>query len=485
MFLKAMLRGAGVLLPIFSLPAPHGVGDMGPAAYRFVDFLKEAGQTYWQLLPLHPVLAEYDNSPYSSTSSFAGEPAYISLELLAERGLVKRPLAELPRGRADYEAARAYKMKALAEVEKPGDLDDFVGRNEWLEDYALYVALREHFGRPWVEWPRELRDRDPAALRRWREKLRGRVELEYKLQYFFWEQWHELKRYANSQGVFLIGDLPIYPSLDSADVWAHRELFKLDEEGRPKYVAGVPPDYFSPTGQLWGNPVYDWDAMRAEGFKWWLDRLKHALSAFDYVRLDHFRGYAAYWEVPAGETTAVNGRWVPAPGAELLDRARSELGELKLIAEDLGYITPDVIELRDRFGLPGMRVLQFAWDGNPANEHKPHNHVKNSVVYTGTHDNNTIVGWFFHEATPRARREALEYMGKRSAKDINWAFIRLAYSSVAEAAVVPLQDFLGLGPEARINKPGTRGGNWVWRLAELPSRDLARRIRRLARLYGR
>ncbi|MGC8973388.1 MAG: 4-alpha-glucanotransferase [Thermoproteus sp.] len=481
-----MLRGAGILLPLFSLPGPHGIGDMGPAAYRFVEFLRDAGQTYWQLLPLNPVLPEYDNSPYSSTSSFAGEPAYISLELLAEQGVLRRSAsAEFGAGRADYEAARAYKVKIIAEAERPKDLDEFVGRNEWLEDYALYSALREYFGRPWVEWPRELRDRDPAALRQWREKLRRRIELEYLLQYFFWTQWRELKRHANSLGIFLIGDLPIYLSLDSADVWAHRELFKLDAEGRPLYVAGVPPDYFSPTGQLWGNPVYDWDAMRKEGFRWWLDRLRYTLSVFDYVRLDHFRGYAAYWEVPAGEKTAVNGRWVPAPGGELLERARGELGGLKIIAEDLGYITPDVIELRDRFGLPGMRVLQFAWDGNPANEHKPHNHVKNSVVYTGTHDNNTIVGWFFHEASPKARREALEYMGRRSAKDIHWAFIRLAYSSVADVAVVPMQDFMGLGPEARINRPGTRGGNWVWRMTELPGRALARRIRRLVRLYGR
>ncbi|MEZ0247873.1 MAG: 4-alpha-glucanotransferase [Thermoproteus sp.] len=482
-----MLRGAGVLLHVSSLPGPHGVGDMGPSAYRLVDFLHEAGQTYWQVLPLNPVLPEYDNSPYSSISSFAGEPAYINLELLVEQGvLASMPSAEFGRGHADYAAARMYKLKVLQNAKRPEDLDEFVAENEWwLEDYSLYVALREYFGTPWVQWPRGLRDRDEAELRRWRRKLRRRIELEELLQYFFWRQWRGLKEYANSRGVFIIGDLPIYLSLDSADVWAHRRLFKLNEDGSPRYVAGVPPDYFSPTGQLWGNPVYDWDTMRAEGYGWWLKRLKYLLAAFDYIRLDHFRGYAAYWEVPAGEQTAVNGRWVPAPGRELFEKALSELGELKIIAEDLGYITPDVVELREQFGFPGMRVIQFAWDGNPANEHKPHNYVKNLVVYTGTHDNNTIVGWFNYEASPRARREALEYMGRRSLKDVNWAFIRLVYSSVADVAIVPIQDFLGLGPEARMNKPGTRGGNWTWRLAELPGKELAGRMRRLARLYGR
>ncbi|MEM4423423.1 4-alpha-glucanotransferase [Pyrobaculum sp.] len=470
-----MLRGAGVLLHITSLPGGCYVGDLGPEAYKFAEFLAEAEQTYWQTLPINHSVPEYENSPYSAVSSFAGDPKLISLDLMKREGLIDQVPDCPPAERVDYAAAWEVKKKALEKALRRGkklsDYKNFAESTPWLEDYAYYMAMRDLYG-PWPKWPRK---EPPGEL----------VELYKFAQFVFWRQWRELKQYVNSLGIFLIGDLPIYPSLDSADVWRHRRYFKITEDGVPLYVAGVPPDYFSPTGQLWGNPVYNWDALRADGYRWWLDRLRHALSVFDYVRLDHFRGYAAYWEVPAGEKTAVRGRWVPAPGAELLEKARSELGELRLIAEDLGYITPDVVELRDRFGLPGMRVLQFAWDGNPANEHKPHNHVKNSVVYTGTHDNNTAVGWYLEEATPRARREFREYAKCASGEGVNWCFIRLAHMSVADVAVVPMQDVLGLGSEARMNKPGTVGGNWRWRLAKMPDAAVWRRLRKLTRIYGR
>ncbi|MEM1598206.1 MAG: 4-alpha-glucanotransferase [Pyrobaculum sp.] len=468
-----MIRGSGVLLHIASLPGGCFIGDLGPAAYEFAQWLAYAEQTYWQVLPINHTLPEYENSPYSAVSSFAGEPLLISLDLLKREGLLGDVPQCPPVARADYVKAWEVKGGALEKAFKKGrglrDYALFKEEAAWLGDYAYYMAMRERYG-PWPKWPK---DAKPP---------RQRVEFYKFVQFVFWRQWEELKKFVNSLGIFIIGDLPFYPSLDSVDVWKNRRFFKVGEDGRPLYVAGVPPDYFSPTGQLWGNPVYNWDALEAEGFRWWVERLRHNLAAFDYVRLDHFRGYAAYWEVPGDAPTAAHGKWVKAPGRRLFEAVASETG--RLIAEDLGYITPDVEELRDWLGIPGMRVLQFAWDGNPANPHKPHNYVKNLVAYTGTHDNNTAVGWFFEEATPRARREFLTYSNCR-AKEVHWCFIRLVMMSVADVAIAPAQDLLGLGAEARMNKPGTVGGNWRWKLAEMPPRQVWDRLRRYTRAYGR
>ena len=437
------MRGFGVLLPVFSLPGGCHVGDMGPEAYKFAEFLAEAAR---------------------------------------DGVLARTPPQCRQADRADYEAAWRMKRRYLEEAFEGRrgwrDFEEFAARNSWwLEPYGRYMALREAYGAPWTRWPKELRDGADLP-----EGLARRARFHQYVQYVFWSQWLDLKRHVNSLGVFIIGDLPIYPGHDSADVWEGRRYFKLAPDGTPLYVSGVPPDYFSPTGQLWRTPVYDWGAMRRERYAWWARRLRRLLEAFDHIRLDHFRGYAAYWEVPYGEETAVNGRWAPGPGEELFRAVEDSLP--RLIAEDLGLITPDVVELRRRLGIPGMRVLQFAWDGNPANEHKPHNYERDLVAYTGTHDNNTIVGWWLEEATPRARREALAYMGGcRGA--VNWCFARLLFSTVADAVVVPIQDVLGLGSDARINKPATPRGNWKWRLHAQPPPAHARRLRRLAKLYGR
>ena len=477
-----MLRDFGVLLPVFSLPGGCQVGDVGPEAYKFAEFLAEAEAAYWQVLPLGHTAPEYDDSPYSALSLLAGNPPLISLDKMAQDGLLTRspPRCETT-GRADYEAAWQIKRRYIEEAfeERRGwrEFEEFAARNSWwLEPYSRYMVLREAYGAPWTKWPREAKE---GALS---EKLTQRAQFYQYVQYVFWSQWLALKQHLNGLGIFIIGDLPIYPAHDSVDVWEGRRYFKLAPDGTPLYVSGVPPDYFSSTGQLWGTPVYDWNAMRQVRYAWWARRLRRLLEVFDYIRLDHFRGYAAYWEVPYGEETAVRGRWAPGPGEELFRAVEDALP--RLIAEDLGLITPDVVELRRRLGIPGMRVLQFAWDGNPANEHKPHNYEHNLVAYTGTHDNNTLLGWWREEASPRARREALAYMGG-CRREINWCFIRLLFSTVADVAVVPIQDVLGLGGEARINKPATPRGNWKWRLPSQPPPAHARRLRRLAKLYGR
>ncbi len=467
-----MLRAAGILLHITSLPGGCYVGDMGFEAYKFVDALAEFGQTYWQVLPINHTMPEYDNSPYSAVSSYGGDPVLISLEKMARDRLIGSPPACESSEWVNYTKAWEVKRRALTKAFRRSNRRDFNLFKEtttWLNDYATYMAIRERYG-PWPNWPREVKI-NPTL-----------VEFYKFVQFVFWSQWSELKQYANSRGIFIIGDLPIYLNLDSADVWRHVEYFKI-ENGRPIYVAGVPPDYFSSTGQLWGNPVFNWDVLERDGYKWWLDRLAHHLKAFDYVRLDHFRGYVAFWEVPWGEKTAERGRWTRGPGEKLFNAVRERLGVEKLIAEDLGYITPDVEKLREELGIPGMRVLQFAWDGNPANVHKPHNYVKNLVVYTGTHDNNTAVGWFSEEATPKARREFKTYAN--CSGEVNWCFIRLAYMSIADVAIVPIQDVLGLGSWARMNKPGTTGGNWRWRLSTHPPIEVWRRLKRLVKIYGR
>ena len=496
-------RSSGLLLHPTSLPGRFGIGDLGPEAYRFVDFMAAAGQHLWQMLPLGPT--GYGNSPYQSLSAFAGNPLLISPERLAEDGLLdKADLVNEPRlseDSVDFEAVIAFKTpllrKSFAAFER-GRSDEFAAfcrqNAVWLDVYALFVAVREAYGTAgWNTWERDIRLRHPEAIERWTETLAAEVRYQRYLQFEFFRQWSALKGRCHERGIKLIGDIPVFVALDSAEVWTHPEKFFLDEGGRPTVVAGVPPDYFSKTGQLWGNPLYRWDVMAQDGYRWWVERLRATRELVDIVRLDHFRGFESYWEVPAGERTAISGGWVKGPGADFLATIKRELGELPIIAEDLGIITPEVNALREQFELPGMRVLQFAFAGGSDNTHRPHNYPRNCVVYTGTHDNNTTVGWFQGEGARvaeaddvrRERETALGYLGSRG-DEINWDLIRLAFMSVADTAIVPVQDVLGLGSEARMNTPGTTSGNWRWRLAagQLTEQH-ARRLAELGQLYGR
>ncbi len=502
-------RASGILLHPTSLPSRWGIGSLGGEAYRFVDFLVRAGQRLWEILPLGPT--GYGDSPYQSLSTFAGNPLLISLDRLAEENLVEPTDLEgapsFPEDRVDYDRVTAFRLPLLkrsfslfertASPTQRDTFDAFCEENaSWLEDYALFLALRDvHHGAPWNRWEDDLRTREPRALERSHEKLAHDVLCHKYIQFLFFRQLSDLTRYCHERGVRLIGDLPHCVARESVDVWSHQEMFSLDTTGMPTVVAGVPPDYFSESGQLWGNPIYRWEEMAREGYRWWIERLRRALAQGDIIRLDHFRGFEKYWEVPAEESTAVKGRWVPGPGAELFEAARKALGDLPLIAEDLGVITPEVEALRERLGIPGMRVLQFAFSSDtPANEHQPHNYPRDSVVYTGTHDTDTIVGWFRGgtEDTPRStehrereRQRALRYLGT-TGREIHWDFIRLALASVADTAIIPLQDVLGLGSEARMNLPGTTEGNWGWRFSFTMLSDATTdRLRELTTLYGR
>ena len=481
-------RSAGILLHPTSLPGPYGIGELGPEALRFVRFLEEAGQRLWQTLPLGPT--GDSGSPYSAYSAFAGNPLLISTERLVEEGLLKAGLPKAASGPVDYPAVMAVKEKRLREAfgrARPGkELEEFrEGHRAWLGDYALYAALKRKFGNaPWTAWEGDLRLREPRVMARVRRELAHDILFHEWAQYRIFRDWRTVKKAANAACIEVIGDLPIFVAHDSADVWANQRLFSLDGSGEPSVVAGVPPDYFSETGQLWGNPLYRWDRMADDGYSWWVERMRMSLTLFDAVRVDHFRGFEAYWEVPAGEATAENGRWVEGPKDALFEALRDALGELPIIAEDLGDITPAVEALRDRLGLPGMKVLQFAWGSGPDNPFLPHNHGhENWVVYTGTHDNDTTAGWLSSVST-KEMSSLRRYVGKEyvSVPDL----IRLAYSSVAARAIVPMQDVLGLGSEARINTPGTTDGNWAWRLdgaALMP--DLPPRLQELAKTYGR
>ncbi|MDW8105742.1 MAG: 4-alpha-glucanotransferase [Armatimonadota bacterium] len=491
-------RSAGILLHPTSLPGDFGIGELGEEAYRFVDWLARAKQSIWQILPLGPT--GYADSPYAAFSAFAGNPLLISVERLLQEGLLHEeevtPLTALPTERVDYGALIPLKMALLRRAyerwkERAGEaerqqLQAFRKEHaSWLEDFAFFMALKGvHDSRAWVEWEPDLALRQPDALRRAQQELADDIQFHVFLQFLFVRQWLALKRYANEQGVQILGDMPIFVAHDSADVWAHPEMFHLDRRGNPTFVAGVPPDYFSPTGQRWGNPLYRWEVMRRDGYRWWTERFRWTLQLVDLVRVDHFRGFAAYWRVPASEPTAVNGRWVRAPGRELFRVLQHELEALPVVAEDLGIITPDVVRLRKSFGFPGMKVLQFAFDGNPDNPYLPYNYEPDSVVYTGTHDNDTTVGWF--SGLGDAERERVcEYIG-RCRDSVVQEIIRLAYASVARMAVIPLQDWLGLGTEARMNVPGTTEGNWQWRCQrEHLSRELAEHIARMCRTYGR
>jgi 4-alpha-glucanotransferase len=495
-------RGSGVLLHVTSLPSPFGIGDLGPWAYRFADFLAEAKQGFWQILPLNAP-GPRGISPYHSTSAFAGNTLFISPERMVEDGYLGeedlRPRPFFRGGKVDYPAVTHYKETLFKRA-----FDRFAGRpggkkrdfrafakeqSRWLDDFALFTALKSHYGSvPWRDWPDGVRARRPRSIAPLRRKLAEEIEREKFLQYVFFQQWSSLRTHCRSKGIQIIGDMPIYLDLESADLWSHPEIFKLDESGRPEVVAGVPPDYFSSTGQLWGNPVYRWDVLKERRYDWWIARIMHLLGLVDHVRLDHFRGFVAYWEVPAGEDKAVNGRWVEAPAADFLSCLLKKIPCLPLIAEDLGMITADVREVVNRFGLAGMRVLQFAFGEDlPGNPYAPHNIIPNSIVYTGTHDNNTVRGWFDRELDRKGRERLFRYLGRRVPRDrISWELIRLALMSAANTAIVPLQDILGLGEEARMNRPSTTQGNWQWRLLPEQLTDkVTRRLRDLTEIYGR
>jgi 4-alpha-glucanotransferase len=482
-------RSAGILLHPTSLPGPGENGDLGSRARRFADFLAEAGQRWWQMLPLGP--PGYGDSPYSALSAFAGNPALISLERLREDGLVDRVGPQEETLRAALAGLRRREGRGLEAFAAYCE-----SQRDWLEDFALFWALKRAHGLvQWTRWPAPYRDRHPEALAEARRRLADELELCRFEQFCFDEDWRSLRRHCAHRGVGLIGDLPIFVAHDSADVWQHRDLFFLDEAGEPTVVAGVPPDYFSATGQRWGNPLYNWPRLRETGYRWWVDRFRAALARFDVVRLDHFIGFSRYWEIPAGEPTAMHGRWVPGPGWRLFRAIQTALGEVPLIAENLGVVTPAVERLRRKLGAPGLRILQFAFGTDPqAPLFLPHAYRRNTVVYTGTHDNDTTVGWFndpgdgtrSRAQIEEEQRAALRYLGIEDGREIHWAMIRAVHASVAKLALVPAQDLLGLGSEARMNRPGTASGNWRWRLTEgALTPALAERLRGLTCTYER
>jgi 4-alpha-glucanotransferase len=497
-------RQSGILAHITSLPGPFGVGDLGPTSHRFVDFLAAAGQTFWQVLPLNPTDPASGNAPYSSPSAFAGNPLLISPEKMVQDGLL--PAADLesyPRlaeGRVSYEAAWKHKSALLEKAfqafwsdpsaASKRSYDTFCQKNAfWLDDYALFRALKQkHHGRPWTQWPAPLRDRESEALETIAAAQKDTLARIRFRQYVFFTQLRALHEKCNAHDVDLLGDLPIYVSHDSADVWAHRTLFKLKSDGRRTAQAGVPPDYFSKTGQLWGNPVYRWDVLHQNGYKWWIERLSHSFELYDWVRIDHFRGFVGYWEVPAEHKTAQNGRWIEGPGKHFFSQLKKAFPALPVIAEDLGTITADVRALMAHFQIPGSKVLIFAFGGDfPQNAYAPHNLPPNAVVYTGTHDNNTVRGWLEDEASDTQKQQVFGYIGRRhTLEDAAWEFVRMALGSVARLSILPLQDLLGLDAQSRMNQPATTHGNWTWRLqpGQLSDR-LAADLRELTWLTGR
>ena len=488
-----MERSAGILLPLFSLPNDYGIGSLGKEARAFVDFLRKAGQRWWQILPVGPVGP--GNSPYASSSTFAGNPLFIDLEALEESGLLtKEELkgARVKGGKIDYAALKKSRedllRKAFARLsgEEAEAVRRFSAQHPWLKEYALYAAARSHFEElPWYEWPdKGLRAHEPQAVEQWQVTLAEDIAFHSAVQYWFYSQWAALKDYANAQGLGIIGDLPIYVSLDSADVWSERAQFLLDEEGRPTKVAGVPPDYFSQDGQLWGNPLYDWAAQKKDGFGWWIRRVEGASALFDTIRIDHFRAFESYWAVPAQAKTAREGAWEKGPGMELLGVLTGWFPNTRFIAEDLGFLTDEVHILREQAGLPGMKVLEFAFS-DPGNSYLPHHYGPKCICYTGTHDNNTAVGWY-RGAGPEEKAYAELYLGVKGEQNIANALIRAGQMSVAELFVAQLQDYLGLDQEARINVPGVAQGNWVWRLPQgLLSEALAQEIHDLTHAYAR
>jgi 4-alpha-glucanotransferase len=490
-------RSSGIILHPTSLPGRFGIGSLGAEAYEFVDFLADAEQSVWQILPLGPT--GYGDSPYSAFSAFAGNPLLICLERLVETGELNPEDIEgisLPEGKANYGFIHGFKERLLHQAahrfrtdgspERRAAFEEFCAyQGYWVNDYALFRVLRSHFDETsWNRWPKDIRRREEQALRKWREKLADAIYFHQYAQFTFFEQWFALKEYANSRGIRILGDIPIFVAFDSADVWANPHQFHLDEEGTPTEVAGVPPDYFSATGQRWGNPLYRWERMAENGFSWWLARFRWNLTQTDLVRIDHFRGFEACWSIPASEETAINGRWTPVPGNDLFRTLVDHMGEIPVIAEDLGMITPEVEELRDRFGFPGMKVLQFAFGSGPDNPYLPHNLRRRSVIYTGTHDNTTTLGWW-RELGDEEKKAVRSYLGTNG-RDVHWDLVRLAMTSVAALSIFPLQDILGLDGRARMNAPGSSEGNWSWRyLPNSLTDELRQRLAAMCRTYGR
>ena len=490
------MRASGILLPVSSIPSAYGIGSFSKEAYEFVDFLEKAGQSYWQILPLGPT--GYGDSPYQSFSTFAGNPYYIDFEELMEEGLLTKEQCEEcdwggSEAYVDYEKIYKSRFRVLKEafdnsrLEDNEDFQAFVAENAfWLSDYSLYMAVKDSYkGKSWSEWDGDIRLRKPEAIEKYAEKLKEEILFYEFQQYLFDTQWRKLKKYANDKGVKIIGDIPIYVALDSADTWANPELFQLDENRRPTGVAGCPPDAFSATGQLWGNPLYKWDYHKETEYAWWIQRISYCYKLYDVVRIDHFRGFDEYYNIPFGDTTAEFGRWEKGPGYDLFKVMKKKIGNKPVIAEDLGFLTPTVNQLLKKSGYPGMKVLQFAFDSREESDYLPHNYTANSVVYTGTHDNDTTVGWY-QTISRRDRSFARKYLNIKTGRELEWNFIRAALGSVSDTAVIPMQDYLGLGSEARINVPSTLGTNWKWRMTkgQIPE-GLAEKIYDLCKLYGR
>lgn len=492
------MRKSGILLPIASLPSKYGIGSFSKYAYQFIDQLKKAGQKYWQILPLGPT--GYGDSPYQSFSTFAGSPYLIDLEALIEQGYLTREECDAydfgdDSRYVDYKKIYLSRFKVLRiayERSRISENQKFLQFNKensyWLDDYALYMAIKNHFSdNSWALWDDNIRMRDEDTIEKYRKELADEIMFYQFQQFIFIEQWLKLKNYANEAGIKIIGDIPIYVAFDSADSWSHPELFQFNEDRQPTSVAGCPPDAFSPTGQLWGNPLYDWDYHKKTSYSWWVQRIAYSFKLYDAIRIDHFRGFDEYYSIPYGSTTAEGGTWKKGPGYDIFREINEQLGDLEIIAEDLGFLTESVLKLLERTGYPGMKIIEFAFDSREESDYMPHNYDKNYVVYTHTHDNETIVGWY-KNLNPQDRQLAINYLDidTEKDKDIHWKFIRLALSSVAKTAIIPIQDYLGLGNEARINRPSTLGDNWKWRLLENEITDeLIENILKLTKLYGR
>ncbi len=494
---NSLPRSSGILMPLFSLPSPYGIGTLGKAARDFVDFLAAAGQTYWQILPVGPT--SYGDSPYQSLSSFAGNPYFIDLDLLKEDNLITQEeidslfFGENP-SQVDYGALYQNRFELLKTATLRGYERDaqavaqFAKENaHWLEDYTLFMALKRHFDmRSWLDWPnKQVRLRDPQALAHYREELKEDIRLFTYIQYLFFTQWKSLRDYAHQKGIGIIGDIPIYVALDSVDVWASPESFLLDENGFPRQVAGVPPDYFTAEGQLWGNPLYDYEAMEKDGYRWWIHRIAGASQIYDVIRIDHFRGFESYWAVPYGETTAIHGHWVKGPGMGLVGTLKERFPQIQFIAEDLGYPSPEVVQLLKDSNFPGMKVLEFAFDSRDSSNYLPHAYIQNCVCYAGTHDNDTLLGWL-EKISPQDKQMAVDYLGLNDAEGYVWGLIRGGMSSVATLFVAQMQDYLQLNNTARMNTPGKPDGNWLWRMEpHQTTPELAQKIARMTQLYNR
>lgn len=488
-------RSSGILMHITSLPENYGIGTFGKEAYSFVDFLIKARQKYWQILPLGPI-GEGD-SPYKSFSSFAGNPYFIDLDILSSDGILDKSIYHNVDFGSNLEKVDYNKIRKKMEILKIAYensigkynifIDKFREENKlWIEDYALYMALKSKFNlKPWQQWKRDIKFRKKSVIDHYKVELKHEIEYWIFLQYEFLKQWTALKEYANTNGIKIIGDIPIYTAPDSVDTWANSEVFLLDKSKNPIMVSGCPPDAFSKTGQLWGNPIYNWGYLEKTGYKWWIERIRKNASLYDVTRIDHFRGFESFWEVPYGEDTAINGKWVKGPGIKLFDKVKEELGKVSIIAEDLGYLTSDVINFRNNTGYPGMKVLEFAFDKREESDYLPHNYDKNCVVYIGTHDNEPIMGWF-ENASREDVNFSKRYLKLNKREGYNWGFIRGALSSVAKLSIIQIQDYLGLGNEARMNIPSTIGGNWQWRVKkEVLNDKLAKKIKSITKLYGR